>query len=99
MIKKNGCREIILTTVCDNRMITKYEIFTNLITDTVDLFIYHRYGCGLSQIICLNVITICALLNNSVTPYRCSHSTQFPFFLGSVQFIQFCLSFIFIFNS
>ena len=38
MIKKNGCREIILTTVCDNRMITKYEIFTNLITDTVDLF-------------------------------------------------------------
>ena len=26
MIKKNGCREIILTTVYDNRMITKYGI-------------------------------------------------------------------------
>jgi len=75
MIKKNGCREIILTTVCDNRMITKYEIFTNLITDKVDLSTNQRCDCGLSQIIRLNVITFSALLNDGMTTYRSSHGT------------------------
>ena len=51
------------------------------------------------QIICLDGITFSALLNDGMTTYRSSHSTQFPFFLGSVQLIQFFLSFIFIFNS
>ena len=53
----------------------------------------------LCQIICLDGITFSTLLNDSVTAYRSSHSTQFPFFLGSVELIQFFLSFIFIFNS
>ena len=70
-----------------------------MITDKVDLSTNQRCDCGLSQIIRLNVITFSALLNDSVTTYRSSHSTQFPFFLGSVQLIQFFLSFIFIFNS
>ena len=75
MIKKNGCRESILTTVCDNRMITKYIIFVNMITDKVDLFTNQRFDCGLSQIICLDVITFSALLNDGMTTYRSSHGT------------------------
>ena len=39
MIKKNGCREIILTTVCDNRMITKFEKLTILLT-----MLYYKYN-------------------------------------------------------
>ena len=53
----------------------------------------------LSQIICFNLISFGSLFDYGMTPYRSSHSTQFPFFLGSVQFIQFFLSFVFIFNS
>ena len=75
MIKKNGCRESVLTTVCDNRMITKYIIFVNMITDKVDLFTNQRCDCGLSQIIRLNVITFSALLNDGMTTYRSSHGT------------------------
>ena len=70
-----------------------------MITDKVDKSTNQRCDCGLSQIIRLNVITFSALLNDGMTTYRSSHSTQFPFFLGSVQFIQFFLSFISIFNS
>ena len=39
MIKKNGCRESILTTVCDNRMITKFEKLTILLT-----MLYYKYN-------------------------------------------------------
>ena len=70
-----------------------------MITDKVDLFTNQRFDCGLSQIICLDVITFSALLNDGMTTYRSSHSTQFPFALGSVQLIKFFLFFIFIFNS
>ena len=70
-----------------------------MITDKVNLSTNQRCDCGLSQIIRLNVITFSALLNDGMTTYRSYHSTQFPFFLGSVQLIQFFLSFIFIFNS
>ena len=70
-----------------------------MITDKVDLSTNQRFACGLSQIICLDLITFSALLNDGMTTYRSYHSTQFPFFLGSVQLIQFFLSFIFIFNS
>ena len=59
-----------------------------MITDKVDLSTNQRCDCGLSQIIRLNVITFSALLNDGMTTYRSSHSTQFPFFLGSVQLIQ-----------
>ena len=58
-----------------------------MITDKVDLSTNQRCDCGLSQIIRLNVITFSALLNDGMTTYRSSHSTQFPFFLGSVQLI------------
>ena len=69
-----------------------------MITDKVDLSTNQRCDCGLSQIIRLDVIGFSALLNDSVTTYRSSHSTQFPFFLGSVQLVQLFLSFIFIFD-
>ena len=39
------------------------------------------------QIICLDVIAFSTLLNDGMTTYRSSHSTQFPFILGSVQLI------------
>ena len=34
-----------------------------------------RFDCGLSQIICLDVITFSALFNDGMTTYRSSHST------------------------
>ena len=58
-----------------------------MITDKVDLFTNQRFDCGLSQIICLDVIAFSTLLNDGMTTYRGSHSTQFPFILGSVQLI------------
>ena len=64
-----------MTTACDNRMITKYIIFANMITDKVDLSTNQRCVCGLSQIIRLNVITFSALLNDGMTTYRSSHGT------------------------
>ena len=64
-----------MTTACDNRMITKYIIFANMITDKVDLSTNQRYDCGLSKIICLDVIAFSALLNDGMTTYRSSHST------------------------
>ena len=70
-----------------------------MITDKVDLSTNQRYDHGLSKIICLDVIAFSALLNDSMATYRSSHSTQFPFFPGSVQLIQFFLSFISIINS
>ena len=69
-------------------------------TKNKELFVSSfSYDTKLSQIICLDVIAFSALLNDSMATYRSSHSTQFPFFLGSVELIQFFLSFIFIFNS
>ena len=70
-----------------------------MITDKVDLSTNQRCDCGLSQIICLDGIIFSALLNDGMTTYRSSNSTQFPFALGSVRLIKFFLFFIFIFNS
>ena len=37
MIMKNGCRESILTTACDNRMIINFSIILNLIRNYREL--------------------------------------------------------------
>ena len=58
-----------------------------MITDKVDLSTNQRCDCGLSQLISFDVIPLSALFNNSMTTYRSSHSTQFPFVLSSVQLI------------
>ena len=64
-----------------------------MITDKVDLSTNQRCDCGLSQIIRLNVITFSALLNDGMTTYRSSHSTQFPFLVlhNMLLFLRFLL--------
>ena len=65
----------ILTTVCDNRMITKFLFFADLITDYSLLSTCRINECGLSQIICLYLISFGSLFDYSMASYRSSHST------------------------